>query len=205
MVDIFAHVTSLVGSINQVGDLYGTEETASRRRRLLKVCISADQSLQVWEARFGRDIARKLPRPSSDTCQTLSGMNPFTVQELAAARLMSIYWMTGMVLGEALQDLRVDDEMSLGLGESDASLLMLHTDAEECFRRLVGTFPIFFEPAAGEFRMSLAATPMTLALRHLPYLRPGGEYSKERGILTACLGTPQGQKVRLMVLSLMQT
>lgn len=113
---------------------------------------------------------------------------------------MSIYWTTGMILAEALQDLISAGEILFG----EAADVPLCVDAEDCFRRLVRLLPVFFDPAAGEFRMCLAATPTLLAMRHLDYLPKYGDFDEERATLVRCMTTREGRKVRLMVLSLMQ-
>jgi hypothetical protein len=113
---------------------------------------------------------------------------------------MSIYWTTGMILAEAVQDLISAGEILFG----EAADVPLCTDAEDCFRRLVRLLPVFFDPAAGEFRMCLAATPMLLAMRHLDYLPKYRDFDEEMATLVRCMTTREGRKVRLMVLSLTQ-
>ncbi|KAM0330683.1 hypothetical protein ACHAQA_003635 [Verticillium albo-atrum] len=196
LVDIFANVTSAVGSAWELGAACDVDVPAAHARwtELLSVCISIDQSLRAWHHRFGSDISCSLPPETADPSTP-------TIEQLAGARMMTIYWMTGMVLEQAVQDLQAAGEMLLGAVAADISL---DTDTEECFRRLIFALPVFFQPAAGEFRMGLAATPMLLAMRHLDYLPRDRDFDEERATLARCMDTREGEKVRLMVLSLMQ-
>ncbi|KAF2650044.1 hypothetical protein K491DRAFT_762000 [Lophiostoma macrostomum CBS 122681] len=181
LVDIFARLTYIIGSLNEHLVACDSSRTYEIWNRLHDMCISADEDMSLWNARFGEDTRASLPTSSCDDAI------PATARQLAAAHLMSVYWQNGVVLQLAIWRL-IHVANMLGLNRGQSRLGGLHTDTEHHFRCLIRLLPVFFGPAVGDFRMFLAVTPIVIAMRFLENAPCG--FVAEQAILKRCLETP---------------
>jgi hypothetical protein len=149
---------------------------------------------------FAPEAIRRLAIRSSDLDAHLSSATAptLTFHELAATHLMTLFWATCLALAQVQQDFCNITR------EENTSRNGYLTDARPCFKNLMATLPILFEPAVGLYRMHVASAPTHIAVRHLHYLPDEVDRQEAQVVLGKCLGAPGSKNLRVMVRSLLQ-
>ncbi|VUC27855.1 unnamed protein product [Clonostachys rosea] len=202
LLDILAHLTCIVSATDDLSlDLSsGTLSVVENLSSIASACQSIDERLAAWEKEFAPEAIRLLATRSSDLDAHLSQATApsLTFHELAATHLMTLFWASCLTLAQVQQDFC---EMTREERTSPDRYL---TDSGPCFRNLMATLPVLFEPTVGLYRMHVASAPTHIAVRHLHYLPDGAERQEAQTILRKCLGAPASKNLRVMVRSLLQ-
>ncbi|CAG9986769.1 unnamed protein product [Clonostachys byssicola] len=202
LLDILASLTEIISETDDLGlclttDTPGVDDKLSS---IASACQLIDKRLAAWELEFAPEAIRRLAIRSSDLDAHLSNATAptLTFHELAATHLMTLFWATCLALAQVQQDFYNITR------EENTSRNGYLTDARPCFKNLMATLPILFEPAVGLYRMHVASAPTHIAVRHLHYLPDEVDRQEAQVILRKCLGAPGSKNLRVMVRSLLQ-
>lgn len=209
LLDILASLTEIISETDDLSlclsvGMLGIDDKLSS---IASACQSIDKRLAAWEMEFAPEAIGQLAIRSSDLDAHLSNATAptLTFHELAATHLMTLFWATCLALAQVQQDLaQIQQDFCNITREENTSRNGYLTDALPCFKNLMATLPILFEPAVGLYRMHVASAPTHIAVRHLHYLPDEVDRQEAQVILSKCLGAPGSKNLRVMVRSLLQ-
>ncbi|SPN99696.1 uncharacterized protein DNG_02547 [Cephalotrichum gorgonifer] len=156
LVDILLDTPGLLEDLDVLkASPYG-EVRDALRREIIRNCWACDEQLSAWRAAVGiRDPAYAFEIPESPT---------FSIDLLAAAHIMTIYWTTSVIVYSTLRT----------LCPSPASPHPPHTDPGLYCRRIAETIPILLHPDSGVYGAQMANLPAAIVLVYENAIDGGG-------------------------------
>jgi hypothetical protein len=153
LVDILIATTGLLEDYDILGAQKEPNLHEALRQELVQTCWRLDAELALWvnTAHFG------------DANRALEVLNaPFSIDVLAAAHIMSIYWCACIVTYSTLRDL---------LSPSEIARLPPYTDPRTYFRSIADVVTVMLHPSSGIFGAQLTYFPAAIVMA---YIRPVG-------------------------------
>ncbi|KAK4107928.1 hypothetical protein N656DRAFT_784690 [Canariomyces notabilis] len=162
LVDILIATTGLLEDYDILGAQKDPNLYEALRQELVQTCWRLDAELALWvnTAHFG------------DANRALEVLNaPFSIDVLAAAHIMSIYWCACIVTYSTLRDL---------LSPSEIARLPPYTDPRTYFRSIADVVTVMLHPSSGIFGAQLTYFPAVIVMA---YIRPVGGGDEAEAII----------------------
>lgn len=197
LVDILFDIPALFEDLDTMMSDIDPIQKDRLHRRISKGYLKVDKALVDWHTNFA---------PSTDMSPWhLDGTKmPDTVtpSDLVAAHLMTIYWVTCIILYSLVRDVLLSNKTANQRPSFPGDAASAEKDPNTACRNLVRTLPLFFHRDAGTFRVHLATFPISVALIHLTHAVKPGDMLEERRIFDWCLQKPECSTIRRFMSSM---
>lgn len=151
MLDIFVEIPTLLEDLDTMLDCPDADRQRTLRHQLIQKCRAHESALTCWRAVVG----------IADPTYRIDGADvsspPPTVQILAAAHILCVYWSTCIILYSTLRI----------ASPQDFSELLPLADPRHYCRRIAEGVAILLHPVSGVYGVHLANFPTAVALMYL--------------------------------------
>jgi hypothetical protein len=184
VLDILAEVPSLFEAIDAMKSCESPDQKSKYRDAIRNGYFKLDMSLTQWKKTFSQVLIHE--------GKEYGRTEIITPQLLATAHISTLFWTACLVVYTMIGKILLEEE-----GED---LDGRYVDPGIYCRKILEVLPVFFNPAAGIFRVHLVTFPMSIVMVYLAGM-PAGSMMEGRALFAKYLRHPACWSIRKLLAS----